>query len=216
MVGEAVRELEDRAFGDLGAGERGVAAPADFDAGEEIGLGAGELVEPLGAELRVGAEDLRVGGEGDGRAAAVGGGADGLERGGGDALGEGLAVERLVARDLDHRVGRQSVDDADPDAVEAARGRIGFAFELPARVKHGHDHFERRLAGIFGVRVDRHAAAVVADGQPVSRRELNLDAAGVAGDRLVHAIVDDLGREVVERAFVGAADVHAGAAADGL
>ena len=94
--------------------------------------------------------------------------------------------------------------------------RIGLALELPARVERGHDHLERRLARIFGVRVDRDAAAVVADGQAVAGLELDLDAAGVAGDRLVHAIVDDLGGEVVERAVVGAADVHAGAAADGL
>ena len=66
--------------------ERRVAAPADLDAGEEIGLGARELVEPRRLELRVGAEDLRVGREGDGGAAPVGGGADVLERRGGDAL----------------------------------------------------------------------------------------------------------------------------------
>ena len=48
------------------------------------------------------------------------------------------------------------------------------------------------------------------------RPSVDLDAGGVAGDRLVHRIVDDLGGEVVERALVGAADVHAGAAADGL
>ena len=72
------------------------------------------------------------------------------------------------------------------------------------------------LPGIFGVRVDRDAAAVVEDGQAVAGLERDLDAAGVAGDRLVHRIVDDLGGEVVERAGVGAADVHAGAAADGL
>ena len=38
----------------------------------------------------------------------------------------------------------------------------------------------------------------------------------MAGDRLVHRIVDDLGGEVVKGAGVGAADVHAGAAADRL
>ena len=66
------------------------------------------------------------------------------------------------------------------------------------------------------MRVDRDAAAVVGDGQAVAGLERDLDAGGVAGDRLVHRIVDDLGGEVVERAVVGAADVHAGAAADGL
>ena len=38
----------------------------------------------------------------------------------------------------------------------------------------------------------------------------------LAGDRLVHRIIDHLGGEVVERALVGPADVHAGSAADGL
>ena len=44
--------------------ERRVAAPADLDAGEQIGLGAGELVEALGREGRVRAENLGVGREG--------------------------------------------------------------------------------------------------------------------------------------------------------
>ena len=48
------------------------------------------------------------------------------------------------------------------------------------------------------------------------RLERDLDAAGVAGDRLVHRIVDDLGGEMVERAGVGPADVHARPAADRL
>ena len=66
------------------------------------------------------------------------------------------------------------------------------------------------------MRVDRDAAAVVGDGQAVAGLERDLDAAGVAGDRFVHRIVDDLGGEVVERAGVGPADIHAGAAADRL
>ena len=66
------------------------------------------------------------------------------------------------------------------------------------------------------MRIDRDAAAIVADDQAVARLERDLDAAGVAGDGLVHAVVDDLGGEVVERALVGAADIHAGAAADRL
>jgi hypothetical protein len=38
----------------------------------------------------------------------------------------------------------------------------------------------------------------------------------VAGDRLVHGIVEQLRREMVQRALVGAADEHAGAAAHRL
>ena len=38
----------------------------------------------------------------------------------------------------------------------------------------------------------------------------------MAGDRLVHGIVEHFGDEVMQGALVGAADIHAGAAADGL
>jgi hypothetical protein len=132
------------------------------------------------------------------------------------ALREGLAVEGAVAGHLDDRLGGEGVDDADADAVEAAGRAIRLALELPARVERGHDDLERRLAGVLRVRVDRDAAAVVGDGQAVAWLQRDLDAVGEAGDGLVHAVVDDLGRKVVERAVVGAADVHARAAADGL
>ena len=46
--------------------------------------------------------------------------------------------------------------------------------------------------------------------------ELDLDPRGVAGDRLVHGVVDHLGEEVMHRLLVGAADVHAGTAAHWL
>ena len=36
------------------------------------------------------------------------------------------------------------------------------------------------------------------------------------GQRLVHGVVDDFGEQVMQRLFVGAADIHAGAAADRL
>ena len=66
------------------------------------------------------------------------------------------------------------------------------------------------------MRVDGDAAAVVAHGDGAAFVELDLDAGGVAGDGLVHGVVEHLGHEVVEGALVGAADVHAGALADGL
>ena len=66
------------------------------------------------------------------------------------------------------------------------------------------------------MRFDRDAAAVVGDGQVAVGAEMHLDAVGVAGDRLVHRVVDDLGEEVVQRIGVGAADIHARAAPDRL
>ena len=66
------------------------------------------------------------------------------------------------------------------------------------------------------MRVDRHAAAVVDDRQPVARLQRDLDPRRMARDRLVHRIVEHFGGEVVQRALVGAADIHARAAPDGL
>ena len=39
---------------------------------------------------------------------------------------------------------------------------------------------------------------------------------GVAGDRLVHGVVEHLGEEVMQGLLVGAADIHAGAPAHRL
>ena len=52
--------------------------------------------------------------------------------------------------------------------------------------------------------------------EPAVGAKLDLDEGGVAGQRLVHGIVDHLGEQVMQRLFVGAADIHAGAAADRL
>ena len=46
--------------------------------------------------------------------------------------------------------------------------------------------------------------------------QADVDLAGVAGHRLVHRVVDHLPDEVVQTAFTGGADVHAGAFADSL
>ena len=63
---------------------------------------------------------------------------------------------------------------------------------------------------------DRDAAAVIGDGQVAVGAEMHLDAVGMAGNRLVHRVVDDFGEEVVQGVGVGAADIHARPAPDGL
>src|SRR4030095_15919868 len=93
MVGKTAGELEYRLLWDIGRRQRRVAAPADLYAREEIGLGPGQLVESLRAEFRIRAKDFRIGGEGNGRAPAVGRSADFLERRRRDAFREGLPVE---------------------------------------------------------------------------------------------------------------------------
>jgi hypothetical protein len=100
--------------------------------------------------------------------------------------------------------------------VQTARSLISLARELAARVQGAQDHLQRRLAGELGVGVERHATAVVADGQRIIGVQLNLDPVGVAGDRLVHGVVEDLGHQVMQRALVRAADIHAGSLAHRL
>ena len=168
VIGKAAGELEHRFGRRVVADQFGRALPANLDAREQIRLRARELVQPRGLEAHLGAEDLLVGDEADHRAAPVGCRADMLDRPERLAARETLAVELAVARDLDDRVRRQRIDDADADAVQTARRRIGLAVELAARVQRGQDHFERRLAGKFRMRIDRDAAAIVDDDQPVA------------------------------------------------
>ena len=59
------------------------------------------------------------------------------------------------------------------------------------------------------MRVDRDAAAVVGHRQKTAGLDLDFDEMGVAGERLVHGIVDHLGEQVVQRLLVGTADIHA-------
>ncbi len=62
------------------------------------------------------------------------------------------------------------------------------------------------------MRVDGYAATVVAHGAAAVGVQLDLDAAGMARDGLVHRVVERLGDEMMHRALVGAADIHAGTA----
>ena len=59
------------------------------------------------------------------------------------------------------------------------------------------------------MRVDRNAAAVVGDRQDSIGGKLHVYECGMAGDSLVHRIVDDLGEEMMQRLCVGTADIHA-------
>ena len=66
------------------------------------------------------------------------------------------------------------------------------------------------------MRVHRNAAAIVADHQNVALLQFHLDAAGMAGHRFVHGIVENFRSQVMQGGDVGAADIHAGAAAHRL
>jgi hypothetical protein len=209
--------MEHLARRHLGPGHQlGIALPADLDPAEQIGLAARHAMHRRRPEPRVATEDLRVRPHRDHGAAPVGRRADPLEPGGRPAARVALAPQLAIARHLDHQLLREPVDHGQADAVQPARGPIDLGAELAARMQRGQDHLERRAVGELGVRVDRDAAAVVAYRERAVVLQTHLDPAGVAGDRLVHGVVEQLRREMVQRALVGAADEHAGAPAHRL
>ena len=201
----------------LDALEQGrIATPADFDASEKISLGTRHLEQPLRLERGLGAEDLGVGTEADFGAAAVIDLAEVLQLALGVAAFEAHAKELLAAGDLDLEPGGQRVHHRDAHAVQPARGLIDLGVELAAGMQRAHDDFERRLFRKFRMRIDRNAAAIVGHGEEAFGLEFDLDEARMPGQRLVHRVVDDFGEQMMQRLFVGAADIHAGAAADRL
>ena len=58
------------------------------------------------------------------------------------------------------------------------------------------------------MRIDGHAAPVVRYAQRAVGFEFHFYAIGKPGNRFVHGVVEHFGEEVVQRAFVDAADIH--------
>ena len=73
------------------------------------------------------------------------------------AVGE-LHLVVAVPVDLERAAGREGVDDADPDAVQAARDLVAPPAELAAGVQDGEGDLGRDCL-VLGVRADRDAAA---------------------------------------------------------
>jgi hypothetical protein len=82
-------------------------------------------------------------------------------------------------------------------------------------VKGGEHHFDAGDA-ILGVDVDWNAAAVVADGDRTINVNRDIDLVTVAGEMLVHGVIEHLGNTVMERALVRTSDIHAGLFPDGF
>ena len=127
-----------------------------------------------------------------------------------------LTIKLLAACHFDFAQFRQRIDDRNADAVQTAGGFVHFGIELAARMQGGHDHFERGFVGEFGMRINRDAAPVIGNRQEAVGVEFVGDDIGVAGHRFVHRIVDDFGKQVMQRLFVGAADIHARTTPDRL
>ncbi len=161
-------------------------------------------------------EDLRVRPERDARPGLLGGLAllELLLRDA--ALGEAVPPDEALLLDLHVEAGRQRVHDRGSDAVQTAGDGVGPAAELAARVQDREHDLDRGLRRVGGVRVDGDAAAVVDHAHAAVGEKGDEDRVGVAGQRLIDGVVDDLVDEVVQSAGSGRADVHAWALAHGL
>ncbi|MNT07075.1 hypothetical protein D3C72_1417640 [compost metagenome] len=137
-------------------------------------------------------------------------GADHFQRRGAVAVAEGDAVFGTVALDVDFHQGRQRIDHADADAMQAAGEGVVVVVELAAGMQAGKDQLDARDL-LFRMDVHRHAAAVIADLHAAVLEQGDLDRAGMACEGLVHRVVDHFLRQVVRARGVG---IHAGAALD--
>src|ERR1700756_4650114 len=114
-----------------------------------------------------------------------------------------------VAPDLELQLAGERIDHGHADAVQAARHLIGVLVELSAGMELGHDDLGGGDA-LALVDVNRNAAAIVAHSDGIVGIEDDLDAAGMAGERLVDCVVDDLVDHVMQAGtVVGVADIHA-------
>ena len=210
MEGLLLRHVIDAAQHFLGAG------PADLDSAEEIGLGARHLEDALRLERRLRPKDLRVGAETHFGAALVRHAAEFLQLALRRAAFEDHAVMLLLAPDFDFKPLRQRIGDRNADTMQAARSFINLGVEFAAGVQRRHYDFEGRLALELRMRIDWDATSIVGDADKTVGLHIHFDESSVAGQRLVHGVVDYLGEEVMQRLLIGAADIHAGAAAHRL
>src|SRR3569623_178402 len=125
------------------------------------------------------------------------------------AVGEGHAEYYTAAPHPYFELLRQRIDHRHANAVQTAGKTIILIGEFTTGVQPREYHFHARHF-FARMHVDRHAAAVVFHFQRAVFIKRHFDTAGVAGDRLVDAIVDHLLGKVIGAAGVG---VHTGALA---
>ena len=135
--------------------------------------------------------------------------ADQCQRRLGIAVAEADEVFVAVAPDAHLHPFGERVHHRGADAVQAAGDLVGVLVELAAGVQAGqHD-----LGGgdaFLGVDIGGNATAIVAHRDRAIAVQHQLASRGETGLGLIHGVVDDLERHMVQaRAIIGVADVHA-------
>ena len=148
------------------------------------------------------------------RAAAVVGCADFLHGPLCDPAGEFLAVNCFIPRNLHrHHIG-EGIDYGNSDAMQPARGCVCLVRELPTRVQGAQNHLQRRFPRVFRMLIHRNTASVINNHDFVIGLKMQLNPVGMPGHSLIHCIVQDLPHQMMQRALIRAANIHARTLAD--
>jgi len=194
----------------------GITRPANFHATKEIGLRARHPVETGRLELEPTFEDLCIRVERHAGAALVFHSAFFLELAIWLAAREFLFVSLLVTSNFHEQSVGERVDHRDANPVQTAGGLIGITTEFPARMECGHDDLERGLVFELRMRVNGNAAAIVRDLERSVRHQLHANPTRVTGNCFIHGVIEHFRKQVMQRAFVRAPNIHARAPTNGL
>lgn len=190
--------------------------PADFNALEQIGLGPRHAEDGGGFQFGPVAENFGIGAEDDRGAAAVIDRTAILKRTQRGAFGIFLKHQFAITCDFDPEFVGQCVHHRHAHPVQTARGFIRLARKLAARMKRGQDDFKGGFIGEFRMRIGRDTTAVITHHDGVVGSEFQLDPVGMAGDGLVHRVIEDFGNQVMQCGIVRTPDIHTGTAAHRL
>ena len=99
--------------------------------------------------------------------------------------------------------------------MEAAGNLVIAAVELPARVEHGENHLESGQACFF-LDAHRDAPAVIDNRNGIVFINGYINCITVAGQSLIHRIIDNLIYKVMESPYGSTANVHTRSLSDRL
>ena len=173
--------------------------------------------DALGFELDCFLENLRIWQEGDERACLLGGFdlGDHMQALLCCASLERHSMDLTIASHFDFEPLGNRVNALRADAVGSARVFVVALAVFSAGVQAGENEFHAGDA-FFLVDIDGNAASVVANGNRTIRMNGHIDMGTMACQKFIDRVVKNLAHAMVERTFVGAADVHAGLFTHGL
>ena len=128
-------------------------------------------------------------------------------------VGEGNMPRVALAVHLGNHAGRQRVHHGNTHTVQTTGDRVTATAELTTSVQHGHNNLNGGLV-LGGVLIHGDTAAVVLYANSAVSLNGHVNFGGVTGERLVDRVIYDLVDQVVQTAFSGRANVHAGALAN--